>query len=59
MKPFNKSIFNSQEPFSIGKTTLIPELELNIEKLLNPQTLSSPTSEPAIPELPGSSNNHP
>lgn len=58
MKPFNKSPFNSQEPFPIGKTTLIPELELNTENLLNPQTLSSHTSEPAL-ELPGGSNHNP
>ncbi|WP_228041977.1 hypothetical protein [Tychonema sp. LEGE 07196] len=59
MKFSNKSPFNSQEPFPIGETTLIPEFDLNTANLLNSQALSSPTPEPALPELPDSFNNNP
>ncbi len=59
MKFSNKSPFNSQEPFPIGETTLIPEFDLNTANSLNPQALSSPTPEPALPELPDSFNNNP
>jgi len=58
MEFLNKSPFNSQEPFP-GETTLIPEFDLNSANSLNPQALSSPTPEPALPELPDSFNNNP
>ncbi|AFZ09277.1 hypothetical protein Osc7112_5011 [Oscillatoria nigro-viridis PCC 7112] len=57
MKFLNKSPFNSQEPFPIGETTLIPEFDLNSANSLNPQAVSSPTPEPALPGLPDISNN--
>jgi hypothetical protein len=59
MEFLNKSPFNSQEPFPIGETPLIPEFDLNSANLLNPQALSSPSPEPALPGLPDSFNNNP
>jgi DNA/RNA endonuclease G (NUC1) len=59
MEFLNKSPFNSQEPFPIGETPLIPEFDLNSANLLNPQALSSPSQEPALPGLPDSFNNNP
>jgi len=59
MEFLNKSPFNSQAPFPIGETLLIPEVDLNSANLLNPQALSSPRPEPALPELPDSFNNNP
>jgi len=59
MEFLNKSPFNSQEPFPISETPLIPEFDLNSANLLNPQALSSPSPEPALPGLPDSFNNNP
>jgi len=58
MEFLNKSPFNSQEPFPIGESLLIPEFDLNSANLLNPQALTSPSPEPALPGLPDCFNNN-